>query len=59
MALGPLTVGFYEPQFVSGLDIEARFTMADGFWVQLEEEARREAKVVREPTKPQALTRHA
>jgi RHS repeat-associated protein len=55
----PLTVDFHEPQFLAALDAENRLTLEHGFWFQLSNEARRDAKIQRGPMNPQDLNRYA
>lgn len=52
-ALAPLTVDFHEPGFVTGLNAEHRFTAERGFWFQLGEQDKAEAKYQWGPANPQ------
>jgi RHS repeat-associated protein len=54
-----LSVGFHKPGFVAELGAEHRFILTRGFWFQLDEDARQEAKVPWGPVDPQALNRYA
>jgi RHS repeat-associated protein len=59
VALKPLTVDFHESGFVKRLTEEHQFTHAQGFWFQLDDTQREEAKEPWEPENPQALNRYA
>jgi hypothetical protein len=54
----PLTVDFHEPQILSQLNGENQFTLQHGFWFQLSQAERRDAKVNRGPYNPQDLNRY-
>ncbi len=58
-ALRPLAVDFHEPGFVAGVNGEAASTQARGFWFQLGDRDRREAKIGWGPGDPQARNRYA
>jgi hypothetical protein len=58
-ALRPLTVDFHEPTFSAGLAKENAFTQAKGFWFQLSDQDRQQAKVCAGPGNPQALNRYS
>ncbi|WP_161668827.1 RHS repeat-associated core domain-containing protein [Kallotenue papyrolyticum] len=59
VALKPLTVDFHEPGFVNRLREEYQFTLDHGFWFQLDDAQREEAKEPWGPQNPQALNRYA
>jgi len=55
--LRPLTVDFHEVNFVTALNIENVFTQGRGFWFQLNNENRKEAKLPWGPYNSQSLNR--
>jgi hypothetical protein len=55
----PLTVDYHEPGFLLGLNQENAFTTQNGFWFQLSDQARQQAKIPFGPQNPQALNRYA
>ncbi len=54
--LGPLTVGFHEPQFLADLAAENRDLAARGFWFQRTAREQRESDYPWGPLNPQALS---
>jgi hypothetical protein len=57
--LTPLTVDFHEPGFVAAVNGENSFTLQKGFWFELGNEDRKEAKYQWGPANPQVLNRYA
>ena len=57
-ALKPLTVDCREPEFAATLSAEHAVTQEQGFWFQLNNEEREEAKNSWGPVNPQALKRY-
>jgi len=57
--LGPLTVGFHEPQFLAELGAENRDLAARGFWFQRSAREQRESDYPWGPLNPQSLNRYA
>jgi hypothetical protein len=57
--LTPLTVDFHEPNFATTAHDENAFTRERGFWFQLNDDDRQEAKWQWGPVNPQALNRYA
>jgi len=54
-----LTVDFHETTFVQDLHQENAFTVANGFWFQLNEKNQKRAKSFWGPANPQALNRYS
>lgn len=59
VAITPLTVGFRGLRFLTDFNMETWFTLTHGFWPQLSQDERREAKLQRGPTDSQLLNRYA
>jgi hypothetical protein len=57
--LTPLTVDFHEPGFVAAANGENAFRAEKGFWFQLGDDDRQQAKRPWGPANPQALNRYA
>src|SRR5688572_4912224 len=57
--LAPLTVDFHEPGFVATLKGEHAFRAQKGFWFQLDDEGKQQAKSPWGPANPQALNRYS
>jgi RHS repeat-associated protein len=57
--LRPLTVDFHEPAFASIVGDENAFTLERGFWFQINDDDRQEAKYQWGPRSPQALNRYS
>jgi len=57
--LAPLTVDFHVPGFVATLNGENAFRAAKGFWFQLSEDDKEQAKSPWGPANPQALNRYS
>jgi hypothetical protein len=55
--LGPLTVGFYNEQFISVVGEENREVLARGFWFQRSEAEQAQSKYQWGPQNPQGLNR--
>jgi RHS repeat-associated protein len=55
----PLTTSFSEPTFLAQLNSENAFTLQYGFWFQLSDEEKQQAKIPFGPQNPQALNRYA
>jgi RHS repeat-associated protein len=58
-ALRLLTVDFHELGFATGVNAENSFTLQKGFWFQLGDEDRKEAKYQWGPANPQGLNRYS
>jgi RHS repeat-associated protein len=57
--LTPLTVDFHEPDFASMANEENAFALEKGFWFQLSDDDRQQAKWQWGPLNPQALNRYS
>jgi hypothetical protein len=57
--LAPLTVDFHEPGFVAALNGENAFRQSKGFFFQLSDDDKQQAKSPWGPLNPQALNRYS
>jgi RHS repeat-associated protein len=57
--LAPLTIDFHEPGLAATLNYENAFRQSNGFWFQLSDDDKRQAKSPWGPLNPQALNRYS